>query len=241
MRAILKWAVLAFRFIWSWAFLATANVVASLVTLIMTCVNALEPVSLECNINNVVMAVSAGESSALQVMQQVSTSAFALEHNVPDFSSPWIVVVLSLLWIFRTVKDTVDGDGATWWTNLLISGLAVLAIGVGFFSGVSNSAALSRAGWRVMTAMESIELIKPEALRLASDEGLTDESQKPVRACAIALDMLSARRLHYCSAGSSAYDCLVKAREAPEQAAAIDRETRRWLFSPTEGPIHVAQ
>lgn len=215
--------------LWSWYFLATANVIASLVSLGLTLWDARVPVSMRCNINNVATAVLEGQFAQLTAMQQASASLYSLEHNLPDFASPWVIVVLGLMWLLRNIRDG-EGDAPTLAVNVIIAVLSLTAIGVGFFHKLAEGEALDRAGLRIMMEIRSLQEVSYDALRVAS-KGYPMDADQPVHACAIALDMLSARRLSYCSAGPGLHDCFVASEGDPKRKAAIESETSRWLFS----------
>jgi hypothetical protein len=57
-----------------------------------------------------------------------------------------------------------------------------------------------------------------------------EQRERPEAACAVALNMMSAQRLHICRNDSSMAECYENVAGDEEQNAIVEKETRRWLF-----------
>ncbi|MFP6557373.1 hypothetical protein WJ542_03380 [Paraburkholderia sp. B3] len=220
---------IALSILWNWYFLAAINLIISIVSLGTSIANSFSQPSIQCNINNIIAAVAEGQFTALSTMQQAASSLFSLEHNVPDLTSPRIAIFFGALWALRCIADGED-SGPNFLTNLLLGALVAIAIFVDFNTGIRNSQAQDRAGMNIFYQASVLQELKPDAIQVASESSSSSEDQ-PIQACKVALDMLSAIRLRYCTTGPEFHDCFVSSKSDPDRSAAIEAETQRWLFS----------
>lgn len=139
------------------------------------------------------------------------------------------MVILTVLWFLKTAFDEYR-DGLTIAVTSALTVLSVIAAGWGFIGGVSASQKLDGAARQISESIQQINELQYEALKVADVEGESGDTPK-VRACAVALDMMSAERLHYCASNFDIAACFLSTTADSEKMAAIEAKTRRWLFS----------
>jgi hypothetical protein len=228
-KLVCKAVVNVWHFVWDWRFLAVANLVASIYCLCCTIVGARPPQTVACNIDNPLMTNIYGIQRMSETAAQTMSAVHSIEHSTPDFFAPWIVVILTVLWLIKTAFDEYR-DGLTVAVTSVLTVLSVIAAGWGFIGGVSASQKLDGAARQITDSVQQINELQYEALKVADVQGESGDTRK-VRACAVALDMMSAERLHYCPSNFDIAGCFLSTTADSEKKAAIEAETRRWLFS----------
>ncbi|NUY35957.1 hypothetical protein F0160_37250 [Paraburkholderia sp. JPY303] len=219
----------AWHVVWDWRFLAVANLAASVYCLCYTIMGASPPKTVACNIDNPLMTNVYGIQRMSETAAQTMSAVHSIEHNTPDFTAPLIVVVLTVLWLVKTSFDEYR-DGLTVVVTSVLTVLSVIAAGWGFIGGVAASQKLDGAARQITQSFQQINELQYEALKVADAQGESADARK-IRACAIALDMMSAERLHYCTSNFNVAGCFLSTTADSEKKAAIEAETRRWLFS----------
>ncbi|WP_250514420.1 hypothetical protein [Caballeronia sp. INDeC2] len=216
------------HFVWNWLFLAVANLAAAVYCLYDTIVGARPPKTIACNIDNPLMTNLYGIQRMSETAAQTMSAVHSIEHNTPDLTAPWIVVVLAVLWLVKTAFEEYR-DGLTVVVTSALTALSVIAAGWGFIGGVAASQKLDGAARQITQSIEEINDLQYEALKVADAQGESADTRK-VRACTIALDMMSAERLHYCTSNLNISRCFLTTTADSEKKAAIEAETRKWLF-----------
>jgi hypothetical protein len=228
-KLVWKAVVNAWLFVWDWRFLAGTNLMASIYCLYCTIVSARLPQTIDCNIDNPLLTSLYGMQRMSETAVQTMSAVHSIEHNTPDFTAPWIVVILTILWFLKTVFDEYR-DGFMLAVQSVLMGLSVIALGWGFIGGAAAAQKLDGAALQITHSVMDIDELRNDALKVADVQGATDDTRQ-VRACAIALDMMAARRLQYCASNFNFADCFLSITADSEKKAAIEAETRRWLFS----------
>jgi hypothetical protein len=229
MKEIFAFTRIAFGILWNWYFLVAVHLIISIGSLGISVANSFSLPSIRCNINNVVAAVAEGQFTELSTLQQASSSLFSLEHNVPDLTSLGIAIFFGFLWVIRCIADG-ENSMPNLLVNFLIGALVAVAIFVDFNTGIRNGQAQDRAGMKILHQALTLEELKPDTLRVAS-ESIPSSGDQAAHACKVALHMLSTIRLRYCTTGPEFHDCFVSSERNPDRNTAVEAETQRWLFS----------
>ena len=219
----------ALRFVWDWRFLAVANLAAAIYCLCVTIIGARPPKTIACNIDNPLMTNLYGIQRMSETAAQTMSAVHSIEHNTPDLTAPWIVVVLTVLWLAKTAFEEYR-DGLTVVVTSVLTVLSVIAAGWGFIGGVAASQKLDGAARQITQSFEQIYDLQYEALKVADAQGESADTRK-IRACTIALDMMSAERLRYCTSNLNIAGCFLTTTADSEKKAAIEAETQKWLFA----------
>ncbi len=160
-----------------------------------------------------------------------ATSFLALVENIPDFSAPGLFVLLAAMWIVRGILDHLNGEMETkdYVVAACIFVLTVSAIAVDFKDNFGLGEKQAKGGLKLMSDWTlAIDEVAPFARQVANEEPHTSPALS-VRACSIALQMISAQNLKMCSK-NDILACFETAQKSAESMKAIDAETRNWVF-----------
>ena len=218
-------------FVWNWWFLCIANVGFSLWSLLAAVFHpTLVPV-VRCDLDNLTTMYVDGWVKQQDAGMQAATSFLALVENIPDFSAPGLFILLAGMWIIRGIIDNSDGGLDT---KDIVAGVCIFVFSVGalavdFTVKVGAAEKQANGGLTLMSDWTiAINEVAPFARRVANEEPHTSQALS-VRACSIAVQMISAQNLKMCSR-NDILACFETAQKSAESMKAIDAATRRWIF-----------